>query len=324
MSYIALIYPHTPGHSNPFIWLSKELTRRGHTVKHFDFTFGCETDFNALKHLTGEDAGKVTKAIFEKQSDKSVKIFLATFSKKRPDFLLFDDYHERAGLIAEILSIPLAVLSLAFPRNNGYRVNSKNHIAQIPAAFAYGIDVTPVGPLHDVPAELPPKSEFIYACLGTIHTGNAEIYNVITQACSQLEIPLLLSFGGTIHKSYDYIYGKTHILEYCNQRELLKSASLCITHAGMNTVLEALATATPMVAIPLANDQFENAALIEKEGFGVTCNHKDLTVRSLKKAIQKVWRNGKRKSACMAMREHILKCGREGQAADIIEALLVP
>jgi len=33
--------------------------------------------------------------------------------------------------------------------------------------------------------------------------------------------------------------------------ELLKQASVCITHAGLNTVLEALSQGVPQVAIPV-------------------------------------------------------------------------
>jgi zeaxanthin glucosyltransferase len=52
------------------------------------------------------------------------------------------------------------------------------------------------------------------------------------------------------------------------QLELLKRATLCITHAGLNTALEALAHGVPMVAIPLGFDQPGIAARIAHHGVG--------------------------------------------------------
>jgi UDP:flavonoid glycosyltransferase YjiC (YdhE family) len=51
--------------------------------------------------------------------------------------------------------------------------------------------------------------------------------------------------------------------------ELLKHASVCITHAGLNTVLEALAQGVPQVAIPVTNDQPGVAAGIANKKTGL-------------------------------------------------------
>jgi zeaxanthin glucosyltransferase len=44
--------------------------------------------------------------------------------------------------------------------------------------------------------------------------------------------------------------------------ELLKRATVCITHAGLNTVLESLAQGVPQLAIPITYDQPGVAARI--------------------------------------------------------------
>jgi UDP:flavonoid glycosyltransferase YjiC (YdhE family) len=53
------------------------------------------------------------------------------------------------------------------------------------------------------------------------------------------------------------------IVDYAPQLQLLKKASLCITHAGINTTLESLSNGVPLVAIPIANDQPGIGARIE-------------------------------------------------------------
>jgi hypothetical protein len=45
------------------------------------------------------------------------------------------------------------------------------------------------------------------------------------------------------------------IVKRAPQLELLKQSSVCITHAGLNTVLEALSQGVPQVAIPVTHDQ---------------------------------------------------------------------
>lgn len=44
--------------------------------------------------------------------------------------------------------------------------------------------------------------------------------------------------------------GSPLVVGYAPQLELLKKATLTITHAGLNTVLESLSNGVPMVAIP--------------------------------------------------------------------------
>jgi MGT family glycosyltransferase len=72
------------------------------------------------------------------------------------------------------------------------------------------------------------------------------------------------------------------------QIELLKRAALCITHAGLNTVLESLAEGVPMVAIPVGYDQPGVAARIAHHGVGEFVDIEDLTVERVRGLIEKV------------------------------------
>ena len=70
--------------------------------------------------------------------------------------------------------------------------------------------------------------------------------------------------------------------------ELLKHASVCITHAGLNTVLEALAQGVPQVAIPVTNDQPGVAARIADKKTGLFVPLKELTAPRLSHLVDKV------------------------------------
>jgi UDP:flavonoid glycosyltransferase YjiC (YdhE family) len=52
------------------------------------------------------------------------------------------------------------------------------------------------------------------------------------------------------------------IVKQARQLELLKRTWICITHAGLNTVLESLAQGVPQLAIPITYDQPGVAARI--------------------------------------------------------------
>ena len=56
------------------------------------------------------------------------------------------------------------------------------------------------------------------------------------------------------------------VVDFAPQLELLDKAAMLITHAGVNTVLEALCRGVPMVALPRNADQPGNAARIEYAG----------------------------------------------------------
>jgi UDP:flavonoid glycosyltransferase YjiC (YdhE family) len=70
--------------------------------------------------------------------------------------------------------------------------------------------------------------------------------------------------------------------------ELLKRASVCITNAGMSTVLEALAQCVRQVAISVTNDQPGFAARIANKKTGLFVPLKDLTPSHLSLLLDKV------------------------------------
>jgi len=66
--------------------------------------------------------------------------------------------------------------------------------------------------------------------------------------------------GGSRLDALPSLPGWPLVVEVAPPLELLPRAALTITHADLNTVLEALSCGGPMVAIPIANDQSGVAA----------------------------------------------------------------
>ena len=111
----------------------------------------------------------------------------------------------------------------------------------------------------------------------------------------------------------------TILVRSAPQIELLKRATLCITHAGLNTTLEALGQGVPMVAIPIGYDQPGVAARIAYHGVGEFLEVEDLTVKRLSQLIQQVRRNQSYYDKARYFKKVIAQTRGLDMAAELIE-----
>jgi UDP:flavonoid glycosyltransferase YjiC (YdhE family) len=103
------------------------------------------------------------------------------------------------------------------------------------------------------------------------------------------EIQVVLAKGNNIERTdLGPIPSNVIVVDQAPQIELLKRATLCITHAGLNTALESLAYGVPMVAIPIGYDQFGVAARIAYHGVGESLGVGGLSVDGLHALVQRV------------------------------------
>jgi zeaxanthin glucosyltransferase len=192
-----------------------------------------------------------------------------------------------------------------------------------PAQFHYA------GPFHDgegreqvaFPWEKLTGKPLIYASLGTLVNGLEHVYHTILEAVGRSpKTQVVLSVGKNI-KPDDLgpIPSNAIIVSTAPQIELLKRAALCITHAGLNTALEALAQGVPMVAIPIGYDQPGVAARIAYHGVGEFLEVENLTVERLSELIQKVRKNPSYRDRAHYFQKVIARTQGLDLAADVIE-----
>src|SRR5260221_2688738 len=93
--------------------------------------------------------------------------------------------------------------------------------------------------------------------MGTILNGRVDVFRTIFAALAKhKDLQLVLSMGDQVDpEQIGPVPSNAIIVKRAPQLELLKQTSVCITHAGLNTVLEALAQGVPQVAIPGTFDQ---------------------------------------------------------------------
>jgi zeaxanthin glucosyltransferase len=130
----------------------------------------------------------------------------------------------------------------------------------------------------------------IYASMGTLQNGTMSIFqSIIDAAENRPGNQLVLSVGSVIDVAQlSPRRRSTIVVQQAPQLQLLERASLCVTHAGMNTTLECLAAGVPTVALPVANDQPAVAARLSHHGCGVVLPVQDVTTPSLAAVIAEV------------------------------------
>jgi zeaxanthin glucosyltransferase len=163
----------------------------------------------------------------------------------------------------------------------------------------------------------------VYASLGTTLKNDAVIFHRIAQACSGLDMQLVITLGGRRDPSIlAGLPGGPIVVRNAPQLELLKQAAIVITHAGPNTVLETLLHGKPMVALPMTLDQPAVAARLAKEGAAVVLSEQHRTVEDIRDALLKVRDDPRYHEAALKLQTQMLPLRGLERAAEIIEQML--
>jgi zeaxanthin glucosyltransferase len=249
-----------------------------------------------------------------------------------------------AGLeIAREMRERIVPIAQSYAERNGLEIDWSNPtatvsklavITQTPKEFDFPIPHLPpqfhyAGPFHDnagrqpvsFPWEKLTGKPLIYASLGTLLNGLNKVYSTILEAVSEFpEMQVVLSVGKNVSPDdLGPIPSTTIVVRIAPQIELLKRAALCITHAGLNTALEALAQGVPIVAIPIGYDQPGVAARIVYHRVGEFVEIGNLTARHLSELIVKVTANPSYRDKARWFQKVLAETRGLDRAADVIE-----
>jgi zeaxanthin glucosyltransferase len=169
------------------------------------------------------------------------------------------------------------------------------------------------------PFEKLTEKPLIYASLGTLQNRKAEIFQKIAEACVGLDAQLVISLGNPDLEAELKLPGAPLVVSYAPHQQLIERASLIITHAGMNTVLGALSSGVPLVAIPITNEQPGIAARLARTAAGKVIPLASLSVSKLREVIQQVLTEDSYKQNAIRLQTAIRQAGRVTKAANIIE-----
>ncbi|EDY61389.1 macrolide glycosyl transferase [Streptomyces sviceus ATCC 29083] len=106
------------------------------------------------------------------------------------------------------------------------------------------------------------------------------------------------------------------------QLAILRQADLFVTHAGAGGSQEGLATATPMIAVPQAVDQFGNADMLQGLGVARRIDTEDATAEALREAALALVDDPEVARRLKEVQAEMAQEGGTRGAADLIEAQL--
>jgi MGT family glycosyltransferase len=157
--------------------------------------------------------------------------------------------------------------------------------------------------------------------MGTLMNGLADVFRTITAATAKHKgFQLVLSVGDQLDpERIGPLPSNTILVKRAPQLELLKRASVCITHAGLNTTLEALAQGVPQVAVPVTVDQPGVAARIAEKRTGLFVPLKELTVSSLTLLLDQVLDDSTYRDNARHFQKVIAETNGLSNAADLLE-----
>ena len=113
-----------------------------------------------------------------------------------------------------------------------------------------------------------------------------------------------------------------HRFDYVPQLDLLKRMDAVVTHAGHNTVCEALSEGLPMVVVPIKDDQPIVAQQVVDAGAGVRLRFGRITAEHLRAAIHEILETPTYRERAQALADSFSHAGGATAAAERLEALL--
>jgi MGT family glycosyltransferase len=206
-------------------------------------------------------------------------------------------------------------------------------ITQCPREFDFANSHWPeqfyyAGPFHDgagrleldFPWDRLTGEPIIYASMGTIQNADAEVFRTIAAAVAEKAAQLVMSIGSVLRpEQIGPVPRNAIVVNHAPQLELLRKASICITHAGLNTVLESLTQGVPQLAIPVTNDQPGVAARIDAHQTGISASLERLTASHLSVLLDELLNNSLYLENARKLQRSIVEANGLSRAADLLE-----
>nr|WP_061300379.1 macrolide family glycosyltransferase [Herbidospora cretacea] len=169
----------------------------------------------------------------------------------------------------------------------------------------------------------PSDRPVVLVSLGSAFTDRPAFYRDCVEAFSGLGWHVVLQIGSrTDPAALGEVPGDVEVHPWVPQLAILAQASAFVTHAGMGGTMEGLYHGVPMIAVPQAADQFQNAERIQELGVGVHVPVEEATPERLRAALLGLTSDPGVADRLAVISAELRDNGGAARAADIIEGLL--
>ncbi len=165
-----------------------------------------------------------------------------------------------------------------------------------------------------------PFRRTIYVTLGTAFNA-PEAWRLTLEAVRELEVNVIATTGKDLEPAaFGPQPGHIAMTRFVPQALLLRQVDAVVCHCGSGTMLGALAEGRPIVALPMAADQFANADQVVRTGAGVVVPPDGRTPETIRNAIEQVLDNLSFAQAAYALQAEIAAMPTaEQRLAELVE-----
>lgn len=171
---------------------------------------------------------------------------------------------------------------------------------------------------NDIVKAHPTNQPMVFTA-GTAHGHAQRFFELAVEVCQALQVPglLLSSQPSQFPKSLPTLVSAANYIPFA---DLLPHCRLMIHHGGIGTTSESLAAGIPQLVLPMAFDQFDNAARVERLGCGRWFPFSRLTATRLETAIKEMLADPRYRSNATPLRSKLDGPAAISAAANLIEA----
>ena len=164
------------------------------------------------------------------------------------------------------------------------------------------------------------STPLVLVSLSTSEQGQADLLQRCVDAVAQLPVRAIVTTGASIDPASVNAGTNTQVVRYVPHAEILPSASLVITHAGLGTTMSALGHGVPLLCTPMGRDQFFNAEQVHALGAGRMLTP-DSSSDAIAQAAMDILGDNRFKAGAMRMAVAIGGYGGAAEAVAALEAL---
>jgi MGT family glycosyltransferase len=167
--------------------------------------------------------------------------------------------------------------------------------------------------------------KLIYCALGTLthRFGEAKVFlqTIIDAISSKEDWQLVMSVGQHLSvDDFEPIPPNVILVNRAPQLEILNSASIVITHGGLNTIKESILAAVPMIIFPWSRPL--NAVRVVYHGLGLMGDVETISVEQIQSMIETIDRDPSFKARLESMREKFIEAENSDAGVTAVESFL--
>jgi MGT family glycosyltransferase len=162
----------------------------------------------------------------------------------------------------------------------------------------------------------------VLVAMSSIYQDQIDLLQRIAYALHRLPVRAVLTTGRAVDPAQIQAGANVDVLPAAPHRQILRKASVVVTHAGHGTVLKSLAAGVPLVCIPMGRDQRDNTVRVLRLGAGVRLSKK-ATPSQIAGAISEILQRPQYKAAAEEFANVLAwEAKHRPRAADEAEALV--